>query len=311
MYCFGPIPSRRLGRSLGINNIPTKTCTYNCAYCQQGFSTRIQTERQAFYQPEAIIAQAQEAVERARSVGEPIDYLSIVPEGEATLDINLGQLIRGLKELGPPVALICNASLLWREDVAQDVAPVDWLSLKLDTVDEEIWNRLDHPARSLKLETILSGIVGFAKAFKGELHTETMLVKGINDNAPAVSAVATFIDQIQPHTACLLCPTRPPADQNATAPAPEILAQCRQLFLQQFDRVQCYFLDGNTDYASTGDPIQDILAIAAVHPMPREAVLLLLERRGQDIKLLDQLVATGQLKELIYQEQRHYLSTSN
>src|SRR6056297_3546474 len=115
MYTFGPIPSRRLGRSLGINNIPPKICSYTCVYCQQGHSTHMQIERQPFYEPEEIYAEVKGVVARAAEQGEVIDYLSFVPDGEPTLDINLGKEIEMLRPLGVKIAVITNSSLLWRE----------------------------------------------------------------------------------------------------------------------------------------------------------------------------------------------------
>ena len=110
MKSFGPIPSRRLGKSLGINNIPPKICTYSCAYCQQGFSSRMQIERQAFYDPLEIFNEVKERIELLKEKGEEIDYLSFVPDGEPTLDINLGKEIGLLKALGIKIAVITNAS---------------------------------------------------------------------------------------------------------------------------------------------------------------------------------------------------------
>jgi len=99
---FGPVPSRRLGRSLGINNIPPKICSYSCVYCQLGRTLRMEIERRAFYEPEELIRAVRERVEELREGGERIDYLTFVPDGEPTLDSNLGEEIAALKDLGIP-----------------------------------------------------------------------------------------------------------------------------------------------------------------------------------------------------------------
>jgi len=125
MIAFGPVPSRRLGRSLGVNNIPPKVCTYSCVYCQVGRTIRMQVERRVFYGPEEILQAARDKVERARESGEPIDYLTFVPDGEPTLDVNLGREIELLRSLGIKIAVITNASLIWREDVREALMKAD------------------------------------------------------------------------------------------------------------------------------------------------------------------------------------------
>jgi len=116
---FGPIPSRRLGRSLGINNIPPKTCTYSCVYCQLGETSKITVKRCYFYKPEDVLRSVEAKVHEAISKNEEIDYLTFVPDGEPTLDINIGREITLLKRIGIPIAVITNASLLWLSDVRE------------------------------------------------------------------------------------------------------------------------------------------------------------------------------------------------
>jgi wyosine [tRNA(Phe)-imidazoG37] synthetase (radical SAM superfamily) len=126
MMTFGPVPSRRLGRSLGINNIPHKTCTYSCVYCQVGRTRRFQLERAEFYEPEAIAREVRKRTAKLRELGEGIDYLTFVPDGEPTLDLNLASTIELLKPLGIRVAVITNGSLLGREDVRATLMGADW-----------------------------------------------------------------------------------------------------------------------------------------------------------------------------------------
>jgi len=171
---YGPVPSRRLGRSLGINNIPSKVCTYSCAYCQAGRTTRLQAERGAFFKPEELAAEVAERVGMLQERGESIDYLSFVPNGEPTLDTNLGRTIELLKPLGIRIAVISNASLLWRADVREELAKADWVSVKVDTVREDLWRKLDRPHPSLCLQNLLEGVRTFAEVFQGELETESL-----------------------------------------------------------------------------------------------------------------------------------------
>ncbi len=155
---FGPVPSRRLGRSLGINNIPPKSCSYSCLYCQVGVTQGKLVEPRDFYAPEDIYQEVSEQLKKAHNSDEPIDYLTFVPDGEPTLDINLGKAIDLLRPLNIPIAVISNASLLWREDVRAAIGKADWVSVKVDSVVEEIWKQVNRPHVALRLDDIKDGI---------------------------------------------------------------------------------------------------------------------------------------------------------
>jgi len=127
---YGPVLSRRLGQSLGINNIPPKICSYSCIYCQVGRTLNMQSERGEFYQPEYILEVTEEKIKKTREKGETIDYLAFVSDGEPSLDINLGRVIKLLKPLGIKIAVISNALLIWREEVREELCGADWVSLK-------------------------------------------------------------------------------------------------------------------------------------------------------------------------------------
>ena len=142
---FGPVPSRRLGQSLGINNIPPKSCSYACVYCQVGRTLELAVERRAFRPPVEVVHRVETRVREVRARGEAIDYLTFVPDGEPTLDLHLGREITGLRPLGIPVAVITNAFLLDRSDVQSDLLRADWVSLKVDAVRDT--RRPAKPAR--------------------------------------------------------------------------------------------------------------------------------------------------------------------
>ncbi|MBN1866791.1 PLP-dependent transferase [Candidatus Sumerlaeota bacterium] len=164
-YSYGPVPSRRLGRSLGINNIPAKVCSYSCIYCQVGRTTRIRSDRRFFYDPNDVFRDVKSKLAKATEVGERVDYLAFVPDGEPTLDVNLGRESMLLKTLAVPVAAITNSSLLWRDDVREDLSRADWVSLKIDAVREPIWRRINRPHKAIRLSQVLDGMLAFAKTF--------------------------------------------------------------------------------------------------------------------------------------------------
>jgi wyosine [tRNA(Phe)-imidazoG37] synthetase (radical SAM superfamily) len=297
---FGPVPSRRLGRSLGINNVLPKVCSYSCVYCQLGRTIKMRAERQEFYPPKDLAQAVREQVDRVRDSGEEIDYLTFVPDGEPTLDINLGREIELLRPLGIPVAVISNSSLMWREDVRSELLKADWVSLKVDSMKEDVWRRIDRPHGSLALNAILEGIEEFAPTFDGQLVTETMLVHGVNDQREQLTEVAQFISGLQPCVAYLSVPTRPPAEDWVQPSAEEDLNQAFQILSERLDRVE-YLVGYEGDaFASTGDARQDLLSITAVHPMRREAVAKLLSRTKADWGVVEELVEGGLLVETRY-----------
>ncbi|WP_419656426.1 radical SAM domain protein [Desulfosarcina variabilis str. Montpellier] len=309
MIAFGPVPSRRLGRSLGVNNIPPKICSYACAYCQLGRTLKLQARRQAFYKPEMVWASVQDKVAKARQAGETIDYLTFVPDGEPTLDINLKPILERLKALNLPIAVITNASLIWRQDVREDLLNANWVSLKIDTVEEETWRRVNHPHKSLALTAILEGALEFATVYEGTLATETMLVAGVNDSEDQVAAVADYLARLQPSVAYLSIPTRPPAKKWVSAPDEKILNRAYQCLREKVQRAE-YLIgyEGNA-FAFTGDVEQDLLSITAVHPMRQDAVNEYLTRAGGDWAVVGRLLEEGKLIETKYGTHRFYLRT--
>jgi len=190
---FGPVPSRRLGKSIGINNIPPKICSYSCVYCQLGISFNMVADRQEFYDPNDLLKEIKEKIANAKINNEAVDYLTIVPDGEPTLDKNLGKLIDLIKPLGFKIAVITNSTLLNEPEVRQEICKADWVSVKVDTLDEKIWKKIDRPHKKIAFNSMLNGIKAFSKEYGGILVTETMLVKDLNND---IKKVAEFIKSI-------------------------------------------------------------------------------------------------------------------
>ena len=307
MIAFGPVPSRRLGQSLGINNIPAKICTYSCIYCQVGRTLQMQIERKQFFDPGEISKKVEWKVKEAMARGEPIDYLTFVPDGEPTLDSNLGKEIELLKGLGIKVAVISNASLIWKEDVRENLNKSDWVSLKIDAVSEDIWRRIDRAHGLLRLEKIVQGIKEFSNSYQGDLVTETMLVRDFNDTASELKKVADFIVEIEPKKSYLSIPTRPPAE-NWVRPASEnIINMAYQIFNERSINVE-YLIgyEGNA-FAFTGNVEEDLLSITSVHPMRKDAVSELLSKANADWNIIEKLITQDKLIELIYGNNTFYM----
>jgi wyosine [tRNA(Phe)-imidazoG37] synthetase (radical SAM superfamily) len=300
MIAFGPVPSRRLGRSLGINHLPPKTCSYSCVYCQVGRTTRCRDRRSRFFGPDSVVGAVATKVAAVRGAGGNIDYLTFVPEGEPTLDRDLGAMIRKLRPLGIPIAVVTNASLLYRSDVREDLAEADWLSVKVDTVDEGRWRQLNRPHGRLRLDGILTGMRELAGAFRGELVTETMLVADRNDRETELRSTASFVGSLEPSTAYVAVPTRPPAERWVRPAPPAALARAWEVFRALAGRTE--FLVGyeGDAFTTTGDPRHDLLAIAAVHPIRERAAARFLGRAGANPDLVAELLGRGDLVRVAY-----------
>jgi wyosine [tRNA(Phe)-imidazoG37] synthetase (radical SAM superfamily) len=294
---FGPVPSRRLGRSLGINNIPPKACSYACVYCQVGPTVELTAERRAFYPPEEVVHQVEARVRDVRARGEAIDTLAFVPDGEPTLDVHLGREIAALRALGLPLAVLSNASLVDREDVQRDLLCADWVCLKVDAVREGVWRRINRPHGRLRLDEQLRGGLRFSRRFSGTLATETLLVAGLNDDESHVDDLGRYLEALSPDVAYLGVPTRPPAEAWVRRPGDAVVFRAWQSLATRLPGTRVELLigyEGNA-FATTGDARADLLAISAVHPMREDAVADLLARTGEGWRVVEKLVADGWL----------------
>jgi wyosine [tRNA(Phe)-imidazoG37] synthetase (radical SAM superfamily) len=303
---FGPVPSRRLGKSIGINNIPHKVCSYSCAYCQVGKADKMQVERREFYLPDVISRQLEHKLNYLVKSDLP-DYITIVPDGEPTLDIHLGELIVKLKSFGFPVAVITNSSLIDRKDVQADLMLADYVSVKVDTVNPASWRKVNKPHKDLNHDSILQGIRDFSKNFKGTLVTESMLLKDVNDSEEELEALALFLQDIKPEIAYIAIPTRPPAFEG-TFPANETAVTLAYEIFSRHE-VPAELLTGyeGNAFASSGNFEEDILSITAVHPMRKDAVEQLMAKSNAPAESLNQLVDNGLIKIVSFNNQEYYL----
>ena len=308
MIVFGPVPSRRLGQSMGINHIPPKVCSYSCCYCQLGRTDKMQIERQEFYSPQTISTEMEQKLQQLMQSGQGVDYLTFVPDGEPTLDLNLGTEIAMLKQFQKKIAVITNASLLWREDVRKDLSEADWVSVKIDAVDPNIWRKVDRPHGAIDLSTILAGVIAFVQQYKGQLVTETMLVDGVNDSVEAIDKLAEFLARVRPQIAYLLVPTRPPAECNVRRPSNvRLLEAARAIRRAAGVKVEWITGDEREDgFFCTGDIVEDLLSITAVHPLRAEIVDEITKNRASGENLVEELVKQGLLLEFWYEGKKFY-----
>ena len=307
MISFGPVPSRRLGQSLGINNIPAKTCTYSCIYCQVGKTTEITPVRREYYKPEDIFGDVQELVIKVKKQGEKIDYFTFVPSGEPTLDKNIGHEIDLLKLLDYKIAVITNGSLIGYKNVQDDLMKADYVSLKIDTTNVELWKKINRPHKCLNLEAILEGMLDFSLAFKGVLSTETMLIDGINTSPAQIQNVASFIFKLNPDRAYLAVPTRPTAERMVRIPDESTINNAFQIMSEAIDSVE-YLIDyEGDDIGYSGEIENDLLNITAVHPLKLESIKNLLKKGDANWETIEQLLIQKRLREVEYAGSKFYM----
>lgn len=299
MIAFGPVPSRRLGKSLGVNNIPRKVCTYDCVYCQIGKTELLSVDRRNFFKVDRII---KEVSKRAKS--SKFDYITFVPDGEPTLDINLEEEIKALKDLGK-IAVITNASLLWIEEVREALYQADWVSVKIDAATKETWKKIDRPHPSLSFDRVIEGIRKFSEGFNGISVSETMLVSNYNDSEDELEEIASLLKDLNLSKAYISTPTRPPAYDVKPASDDALdraymLISSRGIDVEILSRPEVGFFDIGDD------PKKGILSITAVHPMRETDLVRALKEKGYDFSVVEKLLSEKRLEVLEYRGVKFY-----
>ncbi len=214
-HIFGPVPSRRLGISLGIDIIPFKTCTLDCIYCECGKTTNHTSERRSFFAPDELILEFRELMEEKIH----LDYITFSGSGEPTLNSDIGYLIKEMKKLSSfPVAVLTNGTLLHRTDVQKDLLEADLLLPSLDAVSEDVFAKINKPVKGISAEKVVEGLKTFSRIYKGEIWLEVFISGGINDSKEELDRIKDAIKKISPARVQLNSLDRPPA-YHGTKPA--------------------------------------------------------------------------------------------
>lgn len=309
MIAFGPVPSRRLGRSLGINNIPFKHCPYNCVYCQLGETRYQHLETADYYSPKQIFQSVQEKLQKLLEKNERIDYLTFVADGEPTLDRNLGETIDLIRDLKVKIAVITNGSLLRNEFILKSLSNCDLVSLKIDSGIPALWKRVNQPVDKLSWEEFTLGLKAFAKNFSGQIITESMLVKGLNDSEENLESIANFIGGLRVTTAYISAPVRPPVKKWVTYPEESVFLKAYQIYSwnDKIPRVELLINYEGNDF-SIGEKVEeDFLAIISVHPMREDAVNNFLKKAHLSWEFIDGLLADKKIIRLNYQNYHYFM----
>ncbi|MEQ9410993.1 MAG: radical SAM protein [Fuerstiella sp.] len=216
-YVYGPVPSRRLGRSLGVDPIPFKTCNWNCVYCQLGRTSQPTNERRDYVPPDDIIEDVRTAL--AGRPANDVDWITFVGSGEPTLHASLGRMIREVKALSDrPVAVITNGSLLYDSEVRDELSAAEAILPSLDAGSEQLYLRINRPRPELQFDRFLEGLRVFSQEYTGSLWVEVMLIKGVNDTEEALRALAQVLHHIDPDEIHINQPVRPPGSHGLSRP---------------------------------------------------------------------------------------------
>lgn len=210
-YLYGPVPSRRLGRSLGIDLVPHKICTYDCIYCQIGKTTDKTLVRKEYVPAGEILEEVRRFLKEEISA---IDHLSLSGSGEPTLNSRIGSIIEEIKAITSiPVAVITNGSLLYEEEVRQDLLQADIVLPSLDAVSREVFDKVNRPLSGFSIDKVIEGLVEFRKVYKGQIWLEILFCKGINDSEEELLKMEKAIERIQPDLIHLNTVVRPPSEK--------------------------------------------------------------------------------------------------
>jgi wyosine [tRNA(Phe)-imidazoG37] synthetase (radical SAM superfamily) len=300
-HLFGPVPSRRLGRSLGVDLIPRKTCPYDCVYCEVGPTTR-RTLRRFPHQAENILREVADYLKEA--AGEA-DFITLAGSGEPTLNQDLGRLISAIKSMTAiPVAVLTNGALLHLTEVRRDLAAADVVLPSLDAAIEETWRAVNRPLPGLTLDLLLEGLTAFRREYAGQIWLEILLLKGINDTEEELAALSRVLRDLAPDKVQLNTQVRPGVEDWARALAREELAAAAAA-LGPGVEVIASFNGGPPPSPAPGDA--DFLAMLARRPMTAADLARALGLALPEVKeRLRRLLAAGRLSRDLYREQEFY-----
>ena len=282
-YVFGPVPSRRMGRSLGISPIPKKTCNYSCVYCQLGRTNKMTNKREEYFLLEDILSEFD-----SNHNEDSYDVVTIVGEGEPTLYSRLGELIREIKKRSnKPVAVITNGALLYDKEVRKELMNADIVLPSLDSYNEEMFKKVDRPYGRLKFEEVWQGLVDFTKEYKGQIYMEIMLMDGINDDEKSLFEFKNLLNQIRYDRLYINTPVRPPAESYIEESSKENIQKAVDIL----KGVSIDMLSSVGFSSDIEDDYQAVLSIIGRHPMNQFEIRSFLDsRENKDIdKVMQQL----------------------
>ncbi len=297
---FGPVPSRRLGRSLGVDLVPFKTCTYDCIYCQLGRTTRKTIERKEWVPLDGVLEKLNEKLSTKP------DYITLSGSGEPTLFSRVDELVDRIKAMTRvPVAVLTNGSLLWQEDVRHQLINADLVIPSLDAGDEAMFRLVNRPHEQISFEQMLNGLIDFRREFRGEYWLEVFVVGAYTAVPGELAKVAKCVDRICPDRVQLNTVTRPPAEKYAVGVSSERLVELTSIFYPRPEIIadfrgvhrQAEFVAGR----------EEILQMLRRRPCSIDDIAGGLDmHRNEVVKYIEELNAENLLEESLIAEKLYY-----
>lgn len=302
LHLYGPVPSRRLGFSLGIDIIPFKTCTLDCVYCQLGRTVFKTLRRKKYFSPDEILEDIRERI----ASGSQIDCITFSGSGEPTLNTALGRLIRGVKKMtSVPVAVLTNATLFSQKSVRNDLMEADLVVPSLDAADQEVFEKINRPCSPLKVEDVIGGLQAFRREFKGQIWLEIMLVKGVNDSPAHLRRLKEAVARIHPDRVQLNTVARPPAEKRAMPLSREKLEKIQEFFGEKCEIIADF--GRGTQKRRPGKLDEAILSMVKRRPLTLDDLSAALGRHPNEIvKSLERMVRKGRIRTVTHKGRRYF-----
>jgi wyosine [tRNA(Phe)-imidazoG37] synthetase (radical SAM superfamily) len=303
-HVYGPVPSRRLGYSLGIDILPFKTCSFDCIYCQLGRTPRRAVRRAKYFASQDILAQ----IKKALASGRKIDYITFSGSGEPTLNRDIGKLIREIKRMTKiPVAVLTNSSMLFRKSVRQALLAADLVVPSLDAAAAAAFRKVNRPDPSFRLANIIKGLGKFRREFRGQIWLEVMLVKGVNDSPADLQALKKAVAKIKPDRVQLNTVARPPAEKWALPLSRKELDDVRD---QLGGRAEVVADFKETSQCPLLENLEDaVLSVVQRRPVNLKDLAEVLGRdKGAILKILGGLADQGRIKRVLHARTFYYES---
>ncbi len=291
-YTYGPVPSRRLRFSLGIDLIPFKYCSFDCIYCQLGKTTNKTIVRKEYFPTQKILKDVKAIIKK----GDNIDYLTFSGSGEPTLHSGIGYLISELKKITKiPVAVLTNSSLLFIPAVQEELSNADVVLPTLCAVSQEIFNKINRPIPDVTIEKIIHGLINFRKIYKGKIWLEVMLIKGINDEPHNINKLKEIVKKIAPDKIHLNTVVRPPSEKYALPLSIEELQRVENIFGDNAEIIASFKAEREPAYLIDTEKI--ILNMMQRRPITLEDICSVTGlHRNEVLKYLDQLHQAKKVK---------------
>jgi len=292
---YGIVPSRRLGRSLGLSTIPLSTCTYSCVYCQLGRTKNMTMERKDFFDIDELVKEVKGYIDKT----DDFDVITLVGEGEPTLYSQTGKLIKRIKQIfNKPVALITNGSLFFLEEVRQECMNADIVMPTLDAWDDKSFRTLNRPFKTIAFEKMYKGLQDFRKDYKGDFYLEIMCVKGITDKGNNMTLLTDKINRLKPDKIFVNTPVRPPAEYWVERCSNEFVENLQKYFGSN----KAVEIPSTSLYSHKIDLYYAIIDIIKRHPLDESGINKFCIKREEDPKqIIERLSKDSHVERIEYE----------